>query len=105
MKGTDGEFEVIDIYTPDGRGPELDLDVPWLMYPLSENFLHASYFLPLEFDIRYFKSGKVYDVGSKTRLHAFDQDGMIVRDTTLPTMGDMNFPFNISGMEKEALLD
>lgn len=102
MKGTDGEFEVIHIYLSDYEDV---VDPPWFVYRLPKCFLHASDIIPCEFDKRYFRDEQIYDIGDTTRLLAFDQDGMVVRDTAFPTIEDMKFPFYTSGLEKEHLLE
>lgn len=95
MKGTNDEFEVIQVFRSKWRYPHDDhiAALPWLTYPcfkknsVAEKVLYS-----------------VFPHG--TGLLAFDHEGTVVRRASFPIFEkDIGFPFYDGDVRKEALMD
>lgn len=91
LKGTDDEFEVIQITDEPCSKNELVANLPWFVLARGEDYSLSKWFN--------FYLGWC----TNTFLMAFDQNGRVVRKTIDPTIEDKNFPFYAGGLEKEAL--
>lgn len=86
LKGTDDEFEVIQITDEPCPKNELVANLPWFVLARGQDYSLSKWFKYID-----------------TLLMAFDQNGRVVRKTIYPTFEDTNFPFYAGGIEKEAL--
>lgn len=92
MKGTDGEFEVIQLLDLGEQSDykEHATDIPWLVHPFEE----SSHWLSL-----------LLDAAGDARLLAFNRHGQVVRRATylcFEVGEDAKFPFSAAGdLEKE----
>lgn len=94
LKGTDDEFEVIQITTDLCSKIEHVANLPWIVQPCGQDYRLSKWF-----NFYFTDDGW----GTSTFLIAFDQNGRVVRKTINPTFEDKNFPFYAGGLENEAL--
>ncbi|XP_074369425.1 putative nucleoredoxin 1 [Apium graveolens] len=92
LKGTDDEFEVIQITDELCSKTEDVANLPWFVQHCGQDYSLSKWF---NF---YLKDGWY----TSTLLIAFDQNGRVVRKTIHPTFENTNFPFYAGGLEKEA---